>query len=89
MMSTMTTSWISMKHWKGLLANFMAKSKNNFVFYVLSREYHSNISRLFDNNSLSLMDRHIRKHFVIMDYNNDGSISLSEFNKMHLIYADM
>ena len=67
----------------------MAKSKNNFVFYVLSREYHSNISRLFDNNSLSLMDRHIRKHFVIMDYNNDGSISLSEFNKMHLIYADM
>jgi len=65
---------------------------DNFLYFIetlkgIISKFHG--QKVFDHHSLSEEDRHIRNHFVIMDYNNDRSISLSEFNKMHLIYADM
>ena len=33
-------------------------------------------------------EKRMRKHFENMDFNQDESISLSEYNKMHLIYPD-
>ena len=42
-----------------------------------------------DHARFTVDEKRIRGHFEDMDYNHDESISLSEFNKMHLIYADM
>ena len=42
-----------------------------------------------DHVRFTVDEKRIRGHFEDMDYNHDESISLSEFNKMHLIYADM
>ena len=56
--------------------------------------HNGNTSSIFNRPGVNLKERRIKKHiierhFETMDYNQDKSISLSEFNKMHLIYVNM
>ena len=62
---------------------------------VLNRLYFVEIMPLqfskcrIDDAPFSVKEKGLNLHFEDLDYNHDESISLSEFNKIHLIYADM
>jgi len=75
---------------------FQSKDVNHDNFLDLNETLNGAFSKLGGSNAVDCdfsnvksVDERSRIHFETMDYNHDETISLSEYNKMHLLYVQM